>query len=60
MAPPPTIGPTTFFGRNRDLWQDVFDEQRKLAEQGIKDRSVVKVKSHVTNDDDWAKYNMDS
>ena len=45
-------------GRNGDLWQEVFDDLRKLAEAGIDDINFVKVKSHATTDEDWARYSM--
>ena len=46
-------------GRNGDLWQEVFDELRKLAEQDISNFDFVKVKSHVTTQEQWERYGMD-
>ena len=45
-------------GRNGDLWQDVYDEIEKLRANGISDINFIKVKSHVTTEDEWTRYNM--
>ena len=45
-------------GRNGDLWQEVYDEINKLSNSGINDINFIKVKSHVTTQEDWDRYNM--
>ena len=45
-------------GSNGDLWQQVYDGLGKLHDKGITDINFIKVKSHVTTQEQWERYNM--
>ena len=45
-------------GRNGNLWTQIYKTVDELEDKGIGDIKLIKVKSHVTCQDDWDKYGM--